>query len=221
MSKLQVIVGSTRPNRIADRVFPWVVDRASAHDAFDVELIDLRDWPLPMFQEHMGTIGDFAAPTYSDPIVRSWNRKLKEADAYLVVTPEYNHSIPGVLKNAIDNVFVSWAMRNKPLASVAYSVGVAGGVRAVEHLAHIAVEVEAVPLRASVVIPFVDSAFDEGGIPSNPMLDVYLGVVLDDLAWWSTALEKARAGGELLPSTLRARAAVQSVDAEDLSDEQR
>ncbi|HUZ20531.1 MAG TPA: NAD(P)H-dependent oxidoreductase [Acidimicrobiales bacterium] len=207
MSTLQVIVGSTRPTRSADLVTPWVVERAKAHGAFDVDVIDLRDWPLPMFAEHLGTIGDFADPTYSEPIVRAWNERVKRGDAYLVVTPEYNHSIPGVLKNAIDSVFVSWALRNKPLATVAYSGGIAGGVRAIEHLAHIAIEAEMVPLKASVVIPDVTHAFDDAGQPTETMTDVALSVVLEDLAWWSDALGRARAGGELLPGVLRARAA--------------
>ena len=160
MSRLQIIIGSTRPTRAADRVAPWVIDRATAHGGFEVEVLDLRDWPLPMFGEHMGTIGDFQNPTYSDPIVKRWNQKINEAEAYLVVTPEYNHSIPGVLKNAIDSVFVSFAFRNKPLATVGYSGGIAGGVRAIEHLAQIAVEAELVPLRSSVIIPQVVEAFD-------------------------------------------------------------
>jgi NAD(P)H-dependent FMN reductase len=204
---LQIIVGSTRPTRAADLVIPWVVDRATQHEAFEVELLDLRDWPLPFFAEHMGTIGDFNDPTYSDPIVRAWNHKIREADAYLVITPEYNHSVSGVLKNAIDSVFVSFALRNKPIASVGYSGGIAGGVRAIEHLASIAIEAEMVPLKNSVIIPFVSDAFDEVGEPKNPMADISLGIVLDDLAWWSSALSEARAGGELTPGAFRARAA--------------
>src|SRR5581483_4794187 len=126
-------VGSTRPGRAADHVVPWATARARAHGAFDVDVLDLRDWPLPPFQEHAGSIGDFADPTYSDPTVRAWNRTMKEADALLVVTPEYLHSVPGTLKNALDSVFASFALRNKPLASVAYSTAAAGGARAVEH----------------------------------------------------------------------------------------
>src|SRR5271166_5460 len=106
MSKLKIIVGSTRPNRAADRVTPWVERRAREDGRFDVEILDLRDWALPLFQEHMGSIGDFSDPTYSDPVVRQWNRTLKEADAVLIVTAEYLHSVPGVLKNALDSVFV-------------------------------------------------------------------------------------------------------------------
>ena len=207
MSKLHVIVGSTRPARAADRVVPWVVERAADHGAFELEVLDLRDWPLPLFQEHRGSIGEFSDPTYSDPIVRAWNRKVKEADAFLVITPEHLHGVPGALKNALDNVFVSFAMRNKPLATVAYSGGVAAGVRAAEHLALIAIEAEAVPLRNTVVIPFVESAFDEQDRPKDPMTDLAMTVLLDDLAWWSALLEKGRADGELAPGTVRRTAA--------------
>ncbi len=207
MPKLQVIVGSTRPSRAADRVVPWLVRRAESHGGFDVEVLDLRDWPLPFFQEHMGTIGDFADPTYSDPIVRAWNRKIAEADAYLIVTAEYNHSVPGQLKNAIDSVFVSFGFRNKPIGFVGYSGGIAAGTRAVEHLALIAVEAEAVPLRNTVLIPYVTEAFDESGEPTNRATDIALGITLDDLAWFASALGRARAEGELLPGTFRARAA--------------
>jgi NAD(P)H-dependent FMN reductase len=155
----------------------------------------------------VGSIGDRADPTYSDPIVRRWNQTIKRGDAYLVVTPEYNHSIPGVLKNAIDSVFVSFAFRNKPVASIGYSGGIAGGTRAIEHLALVAIEAEMVPLRNSVIIPFVGSAFDESGDPKDPMTDASLRIVLDDLQWWATTLEQARAAGELAPGSYRARAA--------------
>jgi NAD(P)H-dependent FMN reductase len=205
--KLQIIVGSTRPTRAADSVLPWVSWRASEHPAFDVEVLDLRDWELPMFGEHMGSIGDFNDPTYSDPAVRRWNKKIAEADGYLVITPEYNHSVPGVLKNAIDNVFLSFAMRNKPLASISYSGGIAGGTRAIEHLALIAVEAEAVPLRNSVILPMVGSAFDDLGNPVNPATEIALEIVLDDLVWWAGNLRTARQGGQLEPGSLRARAA--------------
>jgi NAD(P)H-dependent FMN reductase len=77
----------------------------------------------------MGTLGDFVDPPYSEPIFKSWNKKIAEGDAYLMITPEYDHSVPGVLKNAIDSVFVSFAFRNKPAAFIGYSVGVAAGTR--------------------------------------------------------------------------------------------
>jgi NAD(P)H-dependent FMN reductase len=208
MLKLKIIVGSTRPTRAADLVAPWVIDQAVAHGAFEVEVLDLRDWPLPLFQEHMGTIGDFTDPTYSEPIVRQWNRTLKEADAVLVITAEYLHSIPGALKNALDNVFVSWALRNKPLAAVGYSSGIAAGVRAVEHLMAVAIEAEAVPLRQTVLIPHVQDAFDDAGVPLDLGTRAAMTVMLDDLAWWGALLVQGRAQGELAPGVLRIRAAV-------------
>jgi NAD(P)H-dependent FMN reductase len=204
MTKLQIIVGSTRPTRAAERVFPWIVDEAIRHGGFEVEVLDLRDWNLPFFQEHMGTIGDFADPTYSDPIVKAWNDKIAEGDAYVIVTTEYNHSVPGQLKNAIDSVFVSWAMRNKPVAFVGYSAGIAAGTRAVEHLALITIEAEAVPLRNTVLIPFVADAFGEDGQPTNPATTAALSITLEDLSWWANALSRARAEGQLPPAAFRA-----------------
>jgi NAD(P)H-dependent FMN reductase len=203
VSKLQIIVGSTRPERAVEPVSSWVTQRAQLHEAFDVEVLDLRDWPLPMFSEGAGTIGDVTDPSYSEPIVRAWNQKIAEGDAYVFITPEYNHSIPGVLKNAFDNVFFSFAFRNKPAGAVAYSAGPFGGVRAIEHLANIGVEAELVPLRNSVPIARLPEAFDDDGNPVDPMTDASLTIMLDDLAWWSRVLERARAEGSLLPAPIR------------------
>ncbi|GAA2574433.1 NAD(P)H-dependent oxidoreductase [Winogradskya consettensis] len=211
MAKLLVIVGSTRPTRAADRVVPWVLAQAQAQEGFDVELADLREWPLPIFGEHPGTLGDITDPTYSDPLVRAWNKKVKESDAFLIVTPEYNHSVPAVLKNAIDSVWLSFGFRNKPVATVGYSAGIGGGIRSIEHLAQMFVETEAVPLRNATVLPFVNDAFDDQGQPVNPMTSAALKIMLDDLTWWTAALDKARAGGELVPGQLRARAALMAL----------
>ena len=207
MKRLQVIVGSTRPERQADIVARWVNNRATAHGAFDVEMLDLRDWPLPMFAEGIKTIGDFANPTYSDPLVKRWNQKIAEADAYLFITPEYNHSIPAILKNAIDSVFVSFAFRNKPAVFVGYSGGQIGGARAVEHLAHIAIEAELVPLRNTVLLSTVQRAFLPDGIPVDSLSNVALQIALDDLAWWTAVLTPARAAGQLAPGGMRMMAA--------------
>jgi len=212
MLNLRILIGSTRPTRAADRVTPWIIERAKAHGAFEVEVLDLRDWPLPMFQEHVGSIGDFSDPTYSEPVVRQWNRNLKQADALLVVTAEYLHSIPGTLKNAFDNVFVSWALRNKPLAAVGYSTGLAAGVRAIEHLMDVGIEAEMVPLRDTVLIPRVDRAFDAQGKPVDPTIDIAATVMLDDLEWWGTLLAKGRAEGELAPGSLRIRTAMAQLE---------
>jgi len=210
MPKLLVIIGSTRPTRSADLVIPWLTEKVSQHAAFDAELVDLRDWPLPIFAEHFGTIGDFTDPSYSDPVVKAWNNKIKSADAYVIVTPEYNHSVPGGLKNAIDSVWVSFGFRNKPVAFVSYAGGQTGGVRAIEHLAHVFIEAEAAPIRNSVVIPYVREAFDSSGQPKNPIASAAADIMLDDLAWWTAALATARAAGELPPGTFRLRAALEA-----------
>jgi NAD(P)H-dependent FMN reductase len=212
VSKLQIIIGSTRPGRAADLVAPWVIDRAQNHGAFDVEVLDLRDWPLPMFSETFQTVGDFNDPTYSSPLVRSWNKKIAEADAYLVITPEYNHSVPAVLKNAIDSVFVSFAFRNKPMSVVGYSGGISAGVRAIEHLAQIAVEAEMVPLRTVTVFPQVFEAFDERREPKNPVAEISLRTSLDDLEWWSDVLAAGRNKGQLPPAAFRIQAAAASLN---------
>jgi NAD(P)H-dependent FMN reductase len=206
MLKLQIIIGSTRSGRNADSVCRWLIPVTQSHGAFAVEALDLRDWPLPFFQETIATVGDFNDPTYSDPLVKRWNDKIGEGDAYFIVTPEYNHSIPAVLKNAIDTVFFSYRFRHKPVAIVGYSLGVAAGVRAVEHLNQVMVETEAVPVRTPTLIPFVANAFDAEGQPTNPALNVGLTVMLDDLAWLAETLKTGRARGAPPPAALRLRA---------------
>lgn len=113
MLELKVIVGSTRPGRTADRVLRWLSDRTRSDGRFSVDVLDLRDWNLPMFAESQATIADPQDPTYSNPSVRQWNHAMSMGDAYLFLTPEYNHSIPGALKNALDTVFISHALRKQ------------------------------------------------------------------------------------------------------------
>lgn len=205
MLKLQIILGSTREGRALDHLTPWLLDRARQHGKLDLEVLDLRDWPLPFFAETFATIGDRANPTYSQPIVQKWNRKVAEADAFLFVTPEYNHSIPGVLKNALDNVFVSFAMRHKPAGFIGYG-GAAAGARGVEQLVSMCFEMELVPLRNTVLFSQVANAF-EAGAPKNPMHAAALAILLDDLAWWAELMKPARAT-QLLPGGIRLRNAM-------------
>jgi NAD(P)H-dependent FMN reductase len=207
MLNLKIIIGSTRPGRAADHVTPWITGLAKQHPAFTVEVLDLRDWALPFFAETFATVGDPRNPTYSDPVVKRWNQRIAEGDAYLFITPEYNHSVPAVLKNAIDSVFASFAFRNKPAGFVAYSGGIAAGVRAVEHLAHIAIEAEMVPLRSSVLIPLVGEAFGQDGDPKDPAAALAAGIMLDDVAWWAAVLQQARHDSPLPPAAMRKMAA--------------
>ena len=207
MLNLKIIVGSTRPGRAADRVIPWITGLAKQHPGFTAEVLDLRDWPLPFFAETLQTVGDPRDPSYSDPLVRRWNQRIAEGDAYLFITPEYNHSVPGVLKNAIDSVFASFAFRHKPAAFVGYSGGIAAGIRAIEHLVHIAIEAEMVPLRTTVLIPVVGAAFGQDGEPRDRRAATAAGIMLDDLAWWAAVLRRAREDNPLPPAALRKMAA--------------
>lgn len=200
---IKLIISTTRPGRSADHVLPWLMDRIGADERFELEVLDLREWKLPLFGETVETLGDRRDPTYSAPIVRAWNKKIADGAAYVFVTAEYNHSIPGELKNAIDSVFASYAFRNKPAAFVGYSGGPIGGARAVEHLAHIAIEAELVPLRNTVLIPKVSQAFGDDDEPVDPGTEAALRVMLGDLAWWSAVLDRARAEGELAPGMSR------------------
>jgi NAD(P)H-dependent FMN reductase len=158
-----------------------------------------------MFAETIHTVGDFHDPTYSQPLIRRWNDTISDADAVLIITPEYNHSIPAVLKNAIDSLFFSFALRNKPAGLIGYSGGPVGGARSVEHLAHVLVEAEAVPLRNSVLIPAVQSAFADTGDPANPTTSAALEVLLEDVEWWARVLADARQSS-LPPGILRMNA---------------
>jgi NAD(P)H-dependent FMN reductase len=200
--ELKILVGSTRPGRAADLVLPWLVDRSAAHGAFAVDVLDLRDWPLPMFGDTHEAVMGGAGGGNSDAIVRRWNSMVAAGDTYLFLTPEYNHSVPAVLKNAIDSVG-SFGFRNKVAGFVGYSAGLVGGARAVEHLAHIAIEAELVPLRNATLIAQVHQAFGDDGRPRDPRSDDRLTVLLDDLAWWGDALRRARDAGELPPPHAR------------------
>ncbi|HEX2733308.1 MAG TPA: NAD(P)H-dependent oxidoreductase [Polyangiaceae bacterium] len=208
MLKVKLIVGSTRVGRNADKVLEWLVPQIRAQAGIDLEVLDLREWPLPFFQETLATIGNIQSPTYSDPLVTRWNQTIAEADAFVLLTPEYNHSFSAVLKNAIDSVFFSYGFRHKPVGFVGYSSGVAAGVRAVEQLNQVMLEAEAVPLRTQVLLPFIAAAFDATGKPTNPAFAVGLQVMLEDLIWLGNVLAKARAAGAPPPATLRIRAAL-------------
>ncbi|APR84857.1 putative reductase [Minicystis rosea] len=199
--KLQIVIGSTRDGRNADHIVEWIVP--IARETFEVEVLDLRDWKLPMFQETLATLGDLMNPTYTEPVVTKWNQKIHEAEAFVMITPEYNHSVPAVLKNAIDSVVYSFAFRNKPVAFVGYSTGIAAGVRAVEHLNQIMLEAEAIPVRTQVLFPMIHSAFDAEGKPS-PAIEKSARVAFEDLAWLGHTLKAGRAT-QPIPSRFRLR----------------
>ena len=190
MSKLKigVIVGSVRPTRAGDKPAKWIAELAKQTDYFDVELVDLVDYPLPLFD---APASDLWMPTPNETAAK-WQAKLSEFDGYIVVAPEYNHSISGALKNAID-----WAYKPFIKKSVAYvSYGSVGGVRAVEHLRNVFVELQAVSVRHGVHIGGADfMAVMFGQKTWDDILPTYVPFtkdLFDNLRWWTAATKAAR-----------------------------
>lgn len=146
--KIAVIVGSTRQNRFSDKPAKWIFEEAKKLPNVEVELLDLRDYEMP-FYEQAATPSTITNGDYGNEVVNKWAKKIAWADAFIIVTPEYNHSTSAVLKNAIDHVYAEW--NNKAVGFVAY--GSVAGARAVEHLRNIAVELQMASVRNAVHIP--------------------------------------------------------------------
>jgi NAD(P)H-dependent FMN reductase len=188
--KIAVIIGSTRDSRFADKPAQWIYDLAKQRPDFDVELVDLRDYDLPFFNE---VASNLWVPS-KDPKAVAWQQKVGEFDGYIFVTSEYNRSIPASLKNAIDQAYVEW--NHKPAAVVGY--GSVGGARAAEHLRNIAVELQMVPVRTGVHIGGSEFFTVWGGGANQPMsaIEGAIGAsakdMLDQLAWWGHATKTAR-----------------------------
>lgn len=187
MTHIQVILGSTRQGRYGDKVARWFMQHAEAHPGLTAELLDLSDWPLPFFDSPVPP----AMQEPDDPRAVAWSEKVGQADGYVIVTPEYNHGYPAVLKNAIDHVVRAW--RHKPVGFVGYG-GPGAGIRAVEQLRQVVVELEMLPMRQQVSIANVYRAFDGDGVLTDAgMADRQAAAVLDELAHWSRSLHDVRA----------------------------
>ncbi len=189
--KIAIIVSSTRPTRFADIPTAWIKAQAEARGDMDVEVLDLRDYPMPFFDE---VASNAWAPT-QDPVAVKWQKKLAEFDGYIFVVAEYNRSITGALKNALDQAYVEWA--KKPAGIIAY--GSVGGTRAAEHLRLIAIELQMVPVRNGVHIGGGDFFKVHPGFKGTGNLDDIAGSIapsatamLDDMAWWAKATMAAR-----------------------------
>ena len=187
MPNIHVILGSTRQGRSGEKVARWFMAHARARSDLDVELVDLRDWPLPFFDQQVPPM----MGGYSDAAQQRWAAQVARADGYVLVTPEYNHGYPAVLKNALDHLFSEW--NGKPVAFVGYG-GPGGGLRAVEQLRQVVVELEMVPMRQQVAIAGVYAAFDQDGRLADPeQYDRQAGAVLDELAGWTARLAGTQA----------------------------
>jgi NAD(P)H-dependent FMN reductase len=185
MARIAIIIGSTRPGRKAAAVADWVHDIASSRDDATFELVDLADYELPVLDEPLPA----AYGRYEHSHTKAWAETIASFDAFLFVTPEYNRSIPGALKNAIDFLYVEW--HNKAAGFVSYGID-AGGARAVEHLRLVMSELQVADVRAQVALSLRDD-FDGDAFTPQPHRAKSLDMLLDQLTAWGTALTTVRA----------------------------
>jgi NAD(P)H-dependent FMN reductase len=192
--KIAVIISSTRDSRFGEKPAHWILDLAQQREEFDVELVDLKDYDLPFFNEMASNMW---MPS-QDPKALAWQKKVAEFDGYIFVVAEYNRSITAALKNALDQAYVEW--NRKPAAYVGY--GSVGGARAVEQLRLINVELQMVPVRAGVHIGGSEFFTVWSGGKNEPMSAIE-GVILpgakdmlDQLGWWVSATKTQREADE-------------------------
>jgi NAD(P)H-dependent FMN reductase len=187
--KLKIILGSTRPNRFSEQAGRWILEEAGKIDGISAEVLDLRDYAMPFFNEPVSP--SYKQEPYKNEAVARFTAKIEEGDAFIIVTPEYNRGTSGVLKNALDWVYQEW--NNKPVGFVAY--GSVGGARAVEQLRTVAVELQMVPVRNAVHINAHWMLLDDIGALKADALDSYQKAaegLLTQLIWWARALRVAR-----------------------------
>ncbi|GCD95064.1 NADPH-dependent FMN reductase [Embleya hyalina] len=184
--RLAILVGSTREGRFAPVVAGWIRDRAAARDDLDVDLVDLVETPLPTVFPAFGQPP--AAGTVE--LLAEVSPRLAAADAFVIVTPEYNHSFPAALKNAIDWHGPEW--HAKPVGFVSYG-GLSGGLRAVEQLRLVLAELHAVTVRDTASFHGHWDKFDADGDAVDPAANAAADAMLDRLVWWAHALRDAKA----------------------------
>jgi NAD(P)H-dependent FMN reductase len=182
-----IVIGSTRQGRFSERAAAWFHKIAARRTDLSVEIIDLRDYPMPFFDEP-------ASPAWMPPkdrIAERWTAKLAELDGFVFVTPEYNHGYSAVLKNALDYAFQQF--NRKPAAFVGY--GGVGGARAIEQLRMVAVELQMAPIPKSVDVGMTEflGVWQQGkDFADFPHLEQAAVALLDDLSWWSRTLQIGR-----------------------------
>lgn len=190
MTRIAIVVGSTRAGRRSEMVAAWVQQLADKRDDAQFETVDLADLDLPFFAD---ATPPSMAERPADPRAQRWAQIVEDFDGFVLVTPEYNHSIPAVLKNAIDHLFAPW--HNKAAGFVSY--GSAGGTRAVEHLRLILSEVKVATVRSAVALSlFTDFKISEitepGEFTPAEVQETALTAMFDELVTWSAALAPVR-----------------------------
>ena len=183
--KIAIILGSTRPGRNGKAVADWVANRAKGRTAANYELVDLEDYPLPHLDEAIPpSLGQ-----YTHDHTKAWAAKIAGYDGFIFVTPEYNHSTSGVLKNAIDYLYPEW--NNKAAGLVSY--GALGGARAIEHLRAILSELQVAHVRQHLSFSLFTDFRDMSVFDPGPQHDQSAEVLFDQLEAWSSALKPLRA----------------------------
>ncbi|MGX5849764.1 NADPH-dependent FMN reductase [Mesorhizobium sp. PL10] len=185
--KIAIVVGSTRAARFADVPAQWIAKIAKAHADIDVEIVDLRDWPLPFFDE----VASSAWAPSQNEVAQRWQKKVAEFDGFIFTAAEYNHGPTAVLKNAIDYAANEW--NKKPAGFVGY--GSVGGSRAVEHLRLAAVELQMAPVKSAVHIAWADFLAVRQGekkLEEIEHLNQAATALVNDVAWWARVLKAAR-----------------------------
>jgi NAD(P)H-dependent FMN reductase len=184
---LQIIIASTRPGRVGPSVATWINDRAIKHGGFEVELIDLAEVSLPMFDEpRHPRFGEYVHQHTKD-----WSATISRGDAYIFVIPEYNYGFNAAIKNAIDYLNREWLY--KPLGFVTYG-GVAAGTRAMQMLKQVVSALKMVPMAEAVNIPFVQQFLDSDRVlQPNDVMEDAATAMLDELARWTEATSSLRA----------------------------
>ena len=184
MTRIGIILGSTRPNRNGEQVAKWVYDIASRRSDADYELVDLRDYPLPHLDEPLPP----SMGQYQNEHTKAWASKIASFDGFVIITPEYNHSTSGVLKNAIDYLYAEW--NNKAVGFVSY--GGVGGARAAEHLRLVAGELQMADVRQQVALSLLTEFENFSVFRPNDYNLAALDILLDQVIAWSDALAPLR-----------------------------
>jgi NAD(P)H-dependent FMN reductase len=184
---LAIITASVRDGRLGPAVADWFLGQVKERGEFAAQTIDLIDHQLPLVLPGPGK----DVPLETARTREALRSVLVAADAVVIVTPEYNHSFPAVLKNTVDWFYEEWTA--KPVGFVSYG-GLSGGIRAVEQLRQVFAEVHTLTVRENVAFPMAGNRFDEAGRLSDPEPSVQsAGLLLDQLQWWGRALRTARA----------------------------
>ena len=184
MLKVGIITGSTRPNRKSHDVAKWALEVARKRSDAEYELVDIKDFELPLLDEPMPP----SMGRYQQPHTKRWAAKIASLDAFVFVSPEYNHGIPAALKNAIDFLFAEW--KNKAAGFVSY--GAAGGARAVEQLRLVLAEVHVATVRAQVLLSMMTDFENFTTFKPHLHHEKHLGTVLDQVVAWGGALKQLR-----------------------------